>query len=180
MLEIADQAVRYVHRGMRQSEQPPAKGEPWLREAVARRQRGAMLSAEPEEPALDRLEAERPIADGARYEDPVPGPRVAAEHAPPGGDRAKRRHRECERARRRDGIAAGENDAVSLLIQAQALREAREPGIVERRRHHQRQGVDEGPRPLRGEIGEIDAEELARHQVRRVLDEEMDPGDERV
>ena len=105
--------------------------------------------------------------------------RAAAQHHRAARHRAEGRDRDGEEPGRAVGVAAKERAAVLPRIGAEARGEALEPALAHPA-ERDRQEKAERPRALAGEIGEIDAQRLARHRLGRIVGKEMHACDHRI
>src|SRR5690242_18411668 len=79
-----------------------------------------------------------------------------------------------------DRVAAQQVDAVTTLILGKTLGEAGEPFRPQLGRKRCRKEIMKRPRSHRCKVRQIDAKQLARDQVRRVLRQIMNSGNDRV
>ena len=151
-----------------------------LGEAEAPDQVIAVLGREIGIGPAQQIEPEERIADRARNPYEIARLGAAAPNFLTRRDLADRGQRQDGRAAGADRIAAQQVDAVAALIFAETLGKAGEPFRPELGREGRRKDVMKRPRPHRREIRQVDAQQLARDQVRRVLRQIMHSGDDRV
>jgi hypothetical protein len=128
------------------------------------------------QPAGEHGEAEGGIADAAAHPHPIAGPRTGAAQRAAWGDMAEDGEREAERPRCRGGIAAEQGEAEFGLIGGEAGGEGGEPRIRRVAWGGECQQIAERHRTHRRQIGEIDPQQLARDQPRRIVRQAMHAG----
>ncbi len=180
MSEIGDQPVRHVAHRMRDSDETRPETGARLGRLKSRNQACALGRIELRILPPQHPQPEMGVADRAADPDPVAGPRTAAADLRAGSDVAERGQRQRRRPRRRDRIAAEQIDPEAALILGEPGREALDPIVAERRRQRRRQQVMQRPRAFRGEVRQIDPQQLFRDQLGRIVRQVMHALDHRI
>ena len=178
--EIGEEAVGDVDHGMRDAAQSGTEFRARLRQAETPDQVIAVLGREIGISPTQQIEPEERIADRAGNPYEIARLGAAAPDFLTCRDLADRGQRQDGRAAGADRIAAQQVDAVAALIFGKTFGKAGEPFRPELGREGRRKDVMKRPRPHRREIRQIDAQQLARDQVRRVVRQVMHSGDDRV
>ncbi len=140
-----------------------------LRETVALGHIGGGLVSQTQILTLGGLQAQPAVADGAADQHHVAQRGARAQHGGAGGDLAQHGGAEGQGPRRGRGVAAQQDQAIGVLIPAQAGGEgfAFGPSAVGWPGDCQEIGV--GISALGGQIGQVHAQQLARHQVHGIF-----------
>ena len=125
-----------------------------------------------------RPSAASPIVPGGHDEVAFAG--AGAPHHGAVRHRAERRDGDGDGAGTAIGVAAEQRAAVMRGVLAQPARERLQPIGRQAGRQSDRQQEAERRRALGGEIGQIDAQRLARHRVGGIVGEEMHAADDAV
>ena len=148
----------------------------WKRRARKARSAGARVRVA----AAQHQEAEERVADRAADPDPVARAGAAAADLGARDDLADRGQGEHRRPRCRNRIAAQEIDAEAGLVFGEARGKARHPIVAERRRQCRRQEVMQRPRAHRGEVGQVDPQQLLCDEVGRIVRQIVHALDDRI
>ena len=180
MAEIGDEAIRDVQHRMGDAGETRAQFSARFGQLKAPGQRRPVGRREGRVTAAQHLEPEERVADCAADPDLVAGLRAAPANLGAASNLAERGQRQHRRPRCRDRIATEQIDAEPRLVLGEPRGKARHPIVAEVRRQRCREQIMERPRAHRGEIGEVESQQLAGDQVGRILGQIMNALDDRI